>query len=146
MTSYGLDEWFWAMFELTWTWPNFDFGNLCMCIGVNRWIFWKKSPNVVLTKIQNFIEIQSSRFRWYSFVFARTQSHLVSFILFYIDIHSIEVMCCQFESLNNILWNSNLTPIYVCCCGIYKYKVKFVSFHSLQNHWEPLFFTRSYLP
>ena len=23
MTSYGLDEWFWAMFEPTWTWPNF---------------------------------------------------------------------------------------------------------------------------
>ena len=22
MTSYGLDEWFWAMFEPTWTWPN----------------------------------------------------------------------------------------------------------------------------
>ena len=34
----------------------------------------KKSPNVVITKIQNFIEIQSSRFRWYSFVFAKTQS------------------------------------------------------------------------
>ena len=48
-----------------------------MCIGVNGWIFWKKNPNVVLTKIQNFIEIQSSRFRWYSFVFARTQSRLV---------------------------------------------------------------------
>ena len=47
-----------------------------MCIGVNRWSF-EKSPNVVLTKIQNFIEIQSSRFRWYSFVFARTQSRLV---------------------------------------------------------------------
>ena len=31
----------------------------------------------MLTKIQNFIEIQSSRFRWYSFVFARTQSRLV---------------------------------------------------------------------
>ena len=24
MTSYGLDEWFWAMFERTWTWPNFQ--------------------------------------------------------------------------------------------------------------------------
>ena len=59
------------------TWPNFDFGQLCICIGVNRWIFWKKSPNVVLTKIQNLVEIQSSRFRWYSFVFARTQSRLV---------------------------------------------------------------------
>ena len=26
MASYGLDEWFWAMFEPTWTWPNFTFG------------------------------------------------------------------------------------------------------------------------
>ena len=24
--SYGLDEWFWAMFEPTWIWPNFIFG------------------------------------------------------------------------------------------------------------------------
>ena len=47
-----------------------------MYFGVNRWIFWK-SPNVVLTKIQNFIEMQSSRFQWYSFVFAKMQSHLV---------------------------------------------------------------------
>ena len=30
MTSYGLDEWFWAMFEPTWTWPNFTFGQLFM--------------------------------------------------------------------------------------------------------------------
>ena len=26
MTSYGLDEWFWAMFEPTWIWPNLTFG------------------------------------------------------------------------------------------------------------------------
>ena len=41
MTSYGLDEWFWAMFEPTWTWPNFTFGQLCMWIGANngqRWL------------------------------------------------------------------------------------------------------------
>ena len=25
MTSYGLDEWFWAMFEPTWNWPNLHF-------------------------------------------------------------------------------------------------------------------------
>ena len=47
MTSYGPDEWFWAMFEPTWTWPNFTFGQLFMWIGANndknRWIFWKKS-------------------------------------------------------------------------------------------------------
>ena len=33
MTSYGLDEWFWAMFEPTWTWPNLTFGQLFMWIG-----------------------------------------------------------------------------------------------------------------
>ena len=36
MTSYGLDEWFWAMFEPTWTWPNFTFGPLFMWIGANN--------------------------------------------------------------------------------------------------------------
>ena len=88
------------MFEPTWTWPNLTFGQLfmwigannwpklCMCIGVNRWIFWK-SPNVVLTKIQNFIEIQSSRFRWYCFVFARTQSRLVYIHVFHV--HSLRI-------------------------------------------------------
>ena len=35
MTSSGLDEWFWAMFEPTWTWPNFTFGQLFMWIGAN---------------------------------------------------------------------------------------------------------------
>ena len=33
---YGLDEWFWAMFEPTPTLPNFDFGQLCMWIGANN--------------------------------------------------------------------------------------------------------------
>ena len=33
MTSHGLDEWFRAMFEPTWTWPNFMFGQLSMWIG-----------------------------------------------------------------------------------------------------------------
>ena len=37
MTSYGLDEWFWAMFEQTWTWrPNFTFGQFFMWIGANN--------------------------------------------------------------------------------------------------------------
>ena len=36
MTSYGLDEWFWAMFEPTWTWLNFTFGQLFMWIGVDN--------------------------------------------------------------------------------------------------------------
>ena len=35
MTSYGLDEWFWAMFEPTWTLPNFTFGQLFMQIEAN---------------------------------------------------------------------------------------------------------------
>ena len=30
MTSYGLDEWFWAMFEPTPTLPNLDFDELSM--------------------------------------------------------------------------------------------------------------------
>ena len=38
MTSYRLDEWFWAMFEPTWIWPNFTFGQLFMWIGAdNEW-------------------------------------------------------------------------------------------------------------
>ena len=34
--SYGLDEWFRAMFEPTWTWPNFTFGQLFM-FGLVCW-------------------------------------------------------------------------------------------------------------
>ena len=40
MTSFGLDEWFWAMFESTWTWPNFTFGQLLMWIGANNDHIW----------------------------------------------------------------------------------------------------------
>ena len=76
------------MFEPTWTWPNFTLVNFSCELGqiMTRYDFlwarsFEKSPNVVLTKIQNFIEIQSSRFRWYSFVFARTQSRLVSLLV-----------------------------------------------------------------
>ena len=36
MTSYGKDEWFWAIFEPTPTWPNFTFGQLVMWIRVNK--------------------------------------------------------------------------------------------------------------
>ena len=36
MTSYVLDDWFWAMFESTWIWPNFTFGQLCIWIGANN--------------------------------------------------------------------------------------------------------------
>ena len=37
---YGLDEWFWAMFEPTWTWPNFTFGQLFMWFGSNNDQIW----------------------------------------------------------------------------------------------------------
>ena len=40
MTSHGLDEWFRAMFERTWTWPNFMFGQLFMWIGANYGQIW----------------------------------------------------------------------------------------------------------
>ena len=40
MTSYGLDEWFWAMFEPTWIWPNFTFGQFLMWIGANNDQIW----------------------------------------------------------------------------------------------------------
>ena len=40
MTSCGLDEWFWAMFEPTWTWPNFTFGQVFMWIGANNDQIW----------------------------------------------------------------------------------------------------------
>ena len=40
ITSYWLDEWFWAMFELTWTWPNFTFSQLFMWIGANNYQIW----------------------------------------------------------------------------------------------------------
>ena len=40
MTCYGLDEWFWAMFEPTWTLPNFTFGQLFMWIGDNNDQIW----------------------------------------------------------------------------------------------------------
>ena len=37
MTSYGLDEWFWAMFEPTWIWHNLTFGQLFMWNGSKYW-------------------------------------------------------------------------------------------------------------
>ena len=36
MTSYGLDEWFWAMFEPTPTLANFNFGQHFMRNGANN--------------------------------------------------------------------------------------------------------------
>ena len=40
MTSYGLNEWFWAMFKPTWIWPNFTFGQFLMWIGANNDQIW----------------------------------------------------------------------------------------------------------
>ena len=40
MTSYGLDEWFRAMFEPTGTLPNLNFGQLFMWIGAKNDQIW----------------------------------------------------------------------------------------------------------
>ena len=40
MTSHGLDEWFRATFEPTWTLPNFMFGQLFMWIGEHYGQIW----------------------------------------------------------------------------------------------------------
>ena len=40
LSSYRLNEWFWAMFEPTPTWPNFDFDQLFMWIGPNNDQIW----------------------------------------------------------------------------------------------------------
>ena len=37
---YGVDEWFWAMFELTPTWPNVTVGQICMWIWENNDQIW----------------------------------------------------------------------------------------------------------
>ena len=105
-----MDEWFWAMFKSTPTWPNFDISQLFIWIGENRWIFWEKSPkwgykfNYVLYYSElgrkmffaiqkpNLVDIQSSRFRCYSFVFERTQNRLVTkgpFLIEHISIPNI---------------------------------------------------------
>ena len=90
--------WFWAVFKPTPTWPNFDFGKLFIWIGENRWIFWESGATNLIrfyialnwgekwflpSKKQTLVDIQSSRFRWYSFVFERTQSRLVILIIIY---------------------------------------------------------------
>ena len=53
MTFYGLDEWFWAIFELTPTCPNFTFGQLCMWIGqiMTRYDFLL-ARRVILSNVQ----------------------------------------------------------------------------------------------
>ena len=52
MTFYGLCKWLWAMFEPTWTWPNFTFGQLCMRVGANNdpiWLSMGKTSDSVQT-------------------------------------------------------------------------------------------------
>ena len=75
MTSYGLDEWFWAMFELTWIWTNFTFGQLFMWIVANSdqirlpmgsytkisdtidilWVKFKTSPDIDILTVTNIM-------------------------------------------------------------------------------------------
>ena len=40
MISYGINEWLWAMFELTPTWPTFNFGQPVLWIGENNYLIW----------------------------------------------------------------------------------------------------------
>ena len=131
MTSYGLDEWIWVMFKPTPTWPNFDFGQIFMLIGGS---FEKKSEvgakNVmkvlyfkVLTwekkvffAIQNLVpvDIQSSRFRWYSIVFERTQSRLVSFSFLIIEerlsVEHILIHCVEYIDIRHLYFNVDTVP------------------------------------
>ena len=99
MTRY---DFLWARWViLSNVWTDFDFGQLCMCIGVNNLGgSFEKSPNVVLTTIQNFIEIQSSRFWWCSFVFARTQSRLVVYCFTKFQLQR----CIVYNYIVNVNW------------------------------------------
>ena len=45
MTSYRLNKRFWAMFELTSTWPNFAFGQLLTWIATNNDHIWIPKVN-----------------------------------------------------------------------------------------------------
>ena len=57
MTFYGLYEWLRAMFEPTWTWPNFTFGQLFMWIGENNDQIWFPTwPNVDFRQLFMWIE------------------------------------------------------------------------------------------
>ena len=80
------------MFEPTPTWPNFGFGQLCMWIGENRWIFWEKKNQ---SGAKHFI---NSRFyialNWYSFVFESTHSRLVLLL--------VNVVCLVCWSLTSL--------------------------------------------
>ena len=80
------------MLEPTPTWPNFDFGQLFMWIGENRWIFWEKKNQ---SGAKHFI---NSRFyialNWYSFVFESTHSRLVLLL--------VNVVCLVCWSLTSL--------------------------------------------
>ena len=48
----GLDEWFWAMFEPTPTWPNVDFRQICMWIEQSH--IWPFRLNMTFGWLQKF--------------------------------------------------------------------------------------------
>ena len=53
MTSERLDEWFWTMFEPTWTWIDFIFGQLFIWIGVNNDQIWL--PRGYMSEFEHFL-------------------------------------------------------------------------------------------
>ena len=78
---YGLDEWFWAIFKRTSTWPNFTFGQLFMWIGANNYQIWLPiwTSQVILSNVRTNSNLTSfhnwstfhvnwadSRCQWYS--------------------------------------------------------------------------------
>ena len=55
---YELDEWSRAIFELTPTWPNFDFGNLLVWIGSNNDHLWlPRSRATVFEQCSNWLQL-----------------------------------------------------------------------------------------
>ena len=45
------------MFELTWTWPNFTFGQLFMWIGANNDQIWLPMGWVIMSNVQTDLEL-----------------------------------------------------------------------------------------
>ena len=80
ITSQRLNEWFWAMFEPTPTWPDFTFGQLFIWIGTNndqillprvRWVILSNvETNSYLTNF-NFPCERGSMITRYDFLEAR---------------------------------------------------------------------------
>ena len=58
MTSYGLDKWFWEMFDPTPTWPNFEFGQLLMRSGAkNDKIWFPRDQKSDFEKCSNWLKL-----------------------------------------------------------------------------------------